>query len=56
MTESRCKHCLGLCENAIGEIIASCEYYGENEGRNVTLGECFGNCDAQEENEDGRTD
>lgn len=50
--KNECKHCLGISNNAIGEVICSCEFYGEDEGRNVTLGECFGNCDSQEsENE-----
>ena len=41
-----CKHCLGLSQNEIGETIAFCEEW--DEGRNVTLGACFGNCEDQE--------
>ena len=42
---------MGLTYNEIGELICSCELYGEDEGRNVTLGECFGNCDSEESEE-----
>lgn len=49
--DKRCKHCMGLTYNAIGEIVCSCELYGEDEGRNVTLGECFGNCGSEEAEE-----
>ena len=41
----QCKHCLGTGVNEIGEWTAFCEEY---EHRNITLGECFGNCEAQE--------
>ena len=41
-----CKHCIGVVRNEIGETIVFCEE--RDLWRNVTLGECFGNCDAQE--------
>ena len=41
-----CKHCLGVSRNEIGETIVLCEEC--DLWRNVTLGECFGNCETQE--------
>ena len=41
-----CKHCLGISSNEIGEAIAFCEIW--DSGRNITLGECFENCEDQE--------
>ena len=50
MTEATtgCVHCLGISNNEIGEIISFCEIW--DNGRNVTLGDCFGNCEDQEVN------
>lgn len=43
-----CKHCLGYpYKNEIGELMCYCELTGNAE--NVTLGECLGNCEAQQE-------
>lgn len=48
MTE--CKHGYGIEENEIGEKVCFCEEWDSN--RNITLGECIGNCEMQEvENE-----
>ncbi len=44
----RCKHCLGISGNELGEVIAFCEEW--DEWRNVTLGSCFGNCEMEEFN------
>ena len=41
-----CKHCLGFDFNEIGETKAFCEIY--DSWRNLTLGECFGNCESEE--------
>lgn len=41
-----CKHCLGVTVNEIGETVVFCEE--RDLWRNVTLGECFGNCESQE--------
>ena len=41
-----CKHCLGVSQNEIGETIAFCEDW--DLWRNVTLGDCFDNCEWQE--------
>lgn len=41
-----CKHCLGVKENGIGETIVFCEEW--DLWRNVTLGDCFNNCEDQE--------
>lgn len=41
-----CKHCIGITRNAIGETVAFCEEW--DLWRNVSLGECFNNCDGQE--------
>ena len=46
--DSQCIHNVGEPEkNEIGEDIAFCEETGR--WMNVTLGECFGNCDGQQE-------
>ena len=42
-----CEHCLDGTKNEIGETMAFCEIWGE--WKNVTLGDCFGNCEAQKE-------
>ena len=47
-----CKHCIGIKTNEIGETIVYCAC--SDSWRNVTLGECFDNCEAQETT-DGRT-
>lgn len=40
-----CKHCLGVRKNEIGETVV---FYEEWDlWRNVTLGECFDNCEIQ---------
>ena len=41
-----CKHGYDIGYNAIGEVIVFCEIFGE--WRNVTLGDCIGNCDGEE--------
>ena len=41
-----CIHGISAQENSIGEIIVYCESSGE--WANVTLGECYGNCEAEE--------
>ena len=41
-----CIHCMGVKKNEIGETVVLCEHSGRWE--NVTLGDCFGNCEAQE--------
>ena len=46
-----CKHCVECSKNAIGEKIAYCELRAE--WKNVTLGDCFGNCESQESFADG---
>lgn len=45
-----CTHCMGVKKNEIGETVALCEHSGRWE--NVTLGNCFGNCDGQEYSKD----
>lgn len=40
-----CKHCLDVTKNEIGETVAFCEEW--DLWRNVTLGDCFGNCEDQ---------
>ena len=45
-TERICRHCLGISFNAIGEMIGFCEEC--DEGRNITLGACIGNCEGEE--------
>lgn len=41
-----CKHCIAVKKNEIGEQLVLCEFSGNWE--NVTLGQCFGNCEEQE--------
>lgn len=48
----KCKHCLTTEENEIGEMIAFCEL--KDRFMNVTQGECFGNCDAEDGKQVGR--
>lgn len=43
----KCNHCLEVETNEIGEEIAFCEL--KDRFMNVTLGECFGNCEAQKQ-------
>lgn len=43
---NKCKHCLNIEKNEIGEIICFCEEYDEYV--NVTQGNCFGNCEMEE--------
>ena len=43
----QCKHAIGGKVNAIGEVLCFCELTDNLE--NVTLGECIGNCESQEE-------
>lgn len=44
----KCIHCMGEIEkNEIGEEVCFCELTDKNQ--NITLGECLGNCDNQEE-------
>ena len=43
----KCKHCMDVMKNEIGETLAFCELW--DEWKNVTLGDCFGNCESQEE-------
>ena len=42
-----CKHCMDGMKNEIGETLAFCELWGE--WKNVTLGDCFSNCESQED-------
>ena len=42
-----CKHCMDGMKNEIGETLAFCDLWGE--WKNITLGDCFGNCESQEE-------
>ena len=44
-----CKHCLGAEFNEIGETKVFCEIW--DSWRNLTLGECFGNCESEEYDE-----
>jgi hypothetical protein len=41
----QCEHCVDCTKNAIGEKVAYCELWGG--WKNITLGDCFGNCEAQ---------
>lgn len=41
-----CTHCVDCTKNAIGEKIAYCELW--NGWKNISLGDCFGNCESQE--------
>lgn len=43
---SDCVHAIDLYENEIKEVCCYCDEY---EHRNITLGDCFGNCDGQGE-------
>lgn len=45
-----CKHCHGVGWNEIGEELAFCELWAE--WRNVTLGDCVGNCESEEREEE----
>ena len=45
-----CKHCVNCAKNAIGEKVAFCDIWGE--WKNITLGDCFGNCESQESCDD----
>lgn len=42
----RCKHGYDIANNEIGEVVVFCEIFGE--WRNVTLGDCIGNCESEE--------
>lgn len=42
----KCKHALDTKKNEIGEELCFCEEY--DHWRNITLGECFGNCESEE--------
>ena len=44
---NQCIHAIGGKINEIGEILVFCEHTDNLE--NVTLGECIGNCEAQEQ-------
>lgn len=49
MTELKqcpCKHGEGMTKNLIGEYVVFCEL--TSQWMNVTLGDCLGNCDAEE--------
>jgi hypothetical protein len=50
----QCKHCLDCTKNEIGENVAFCELWGE--WKNITLGDCFGNCESQHSLNDEVTD
>lgn len=41
-----CKYCTLITENVIGETVVYCDIWAE--WKNVTLGDCFGNCESQE--------
>lgn len=41
----KCEHALDTKENEIGEELCFCEIY--DNWRNITLGECFGNCECE---------
>ena len=51
MAIETCKHCLAGMNNEIGEALAFCELW--DEWKNITLGDCIGNCEEHEEVEDG---
>ena len=51
MSSLDCKHCVECSKNAIGEKVAYCDIWGE--WMNITLGDCFGNCESQEAFVDG---
>ena len=40
-----CAYCADCAQNAVGEKIAYCELW--KEWKNITIGDCFGNCEAQ---------
>ena len=42
-----CKHGEGMQKNFIGEVVVFCELTAQ--WMNVTLGDCFGNCEAEEQ-------
>ena len=42
-----CEHCLICAKNEIGESLAFCDMWGE--WRNITRGDCFGNCESEKE-------
>ena len=48
----KCKHCIDCKKNEIEETVVFCDIWGE--WKNVTLGDCFGNCEAQEDMCDDR--
>lgn len=41
-----CRHCMDGMKNEIGETLAYCELW--DEWKNITLGDCFENCESQE--------
>lgn len=41
-----CKHAIDTIQNSIDEKLCFCEL--NDEWKNVVLGECLGNCEAQE--------
>lgn len=45
-----CKHCIGVRQNEIGEVVAFCDEW--DCWKNVTLGDCFNNCEQQEKEGD----
>lgn len=47
----KCKHCVDGMKNEIGETLAFCELW--DEWKNITLGDCFGSCESQEEYAEG---
>lgn len=47
MRNFECVHCLDHTKNAIEEEVIFCELWGE--WKNVTLGDCIGNCESQKE-------
>lgn len=46
LISAKCKHAIGGKVNEIGEVLCFCELTDNLE--NVTLGDCIGNCEAQE--------
>lgn len=48
--DNLCKHGYDIANNEIGEVVVFCEIFGE--WRNVTLGDCMGNCESEELRED----
>ena len=47
---SDCVHAIDLYENEIKEVCCYCDEYGH---RNITLGDCIGNCECQEMEQEG---